>query len=338
MSKVAVVKGKDREGNIVQTLELLKEDIKESIAKKGSGKLFIKINAIDPNFPLACTHPKALEIVLNNFQSDFDDIIVGDNTYAFYKEENLYRETVEKFKNARSSDLTEFPSGDIDFHQLEGKVKRGTISKITKTYYTISLALPKTHDYAIFTACTKNMMGCVINKRPSVHGVNIIERIFTNRYIKSLRPMNENLTNVIEHAMPDLCLLDAFTGMDGTGPLLGNKVNLGIAMGSLDGAALDATAARIVGFKKVHYLKMLAERGLGEIEPENIEIIKEGFIDLDEITKPFRPHYLYRYQVMLDGPTGIIPGFDYRLFLSYIKRFYRIKDKILEHLKKEELF
>ncbi|MFQ5887161.1 MAG: DUF362 domain-containing protein, partial [Candidatus Hydrothermarchaeales archaeon] len=317
---------------------LLKEDIKESIEKKGCEKLFIKINAIDPNFPLACTHPKTLEAVLKYFQPNFEEIIVGDNTYAFSNKENPYSKTIEKFKNARSSDLTEFPSENIDFQQLGGSVKKGRISKLPESSYTLSLALPKTHDYAIFTACMKNMMGCVIHQRPSVHSVNIIERLFTNIYIKSLRLMNKNLTDVIEPGIPDLCLLDGYTGMEGNGPLLGDEVELGIAMGSLDGTALDATAARIAGFEKVHYLQMLADRGLGRIEPEEIEIIKDGFKDLEEITTPFRPHYLYKYQVMLDGPTSTIPGFDFRLFLSYVKRFYRIKDKVIEHLKKGEFF
>lgn len=338
MSKVVIVKGENREENIKKTLELLKEDTEESINKKDTKKLFIKINSIDPNFPLACTDPKALKTVLTYFQKDFKEIIVGDNTYAFTREENPYTKTIEQFKNARASDLTDFPSEDIEFQQIRGKPKQGRISKITKTHYTISLALPKTHDYAIFTACMKNMMGCVINQRPSVHGVNIIERLLTNRYKRSLRLMNKNLTNVIEHAMPDLCILDGYIGMDGNGPLLGDRITLDIAMTSLDGTALDTTAARIAGFDNIHYLQMLKDRGHGETDPEKITIIKEGFKDLDSIKTPFRPHYLYRHQIMLDGPTSTIPGIDIRLFLSYIKRFYRIKDKFIEHLKKEEFF
>ncbi len=79
-------------------------------------------------------------------------------------------------------------------------------------------------------------------------------------------------------------------------------------------------------------------RGHGETNPEKIEIIKRGFKDLKEIQTPYHPHYLYRHQVILDEPTSTIPSFDIRLFLSYIKRFYRIKDKAMEHLKKEEFF
>ncbi len=338
MSKVAIVKGENREENIKQTLELLKGDTEESINKKDSKKLFIKINSIDPNFPTACTDPKALETVLTYFQKDFKEIIVGDNTYAFSREENTYTKTIKKYKNAKPSDLTDFPSGDITFQQIRGKPKHGRISKITKTHYTISLALPKTHDYSIFTACMKNMMGCVINQRPSVHGVNIIERLLTNRYKRSLRLMNENLTNVIENAMPDLCILDGYVGMEGNGPLLGDRIELGIAIASLDGTALDTVAARIAGFDNIHYLQMLKDLGHGKTNTEKIKIIKEGFKDLNEIKTPFRPHYLYRHQVMLDGPTSTIPGIDIRLFLSYVKRFYRIKDKFIEHLKKEEFF
>jgi len=338
VSKIVIVKGENREENIKKTLDLLKEDIEESINKKGSEKLFIKINSIDPNFPLACTDPRALETVLTYFQKDFDEIIVGDNTYAFSREENIYTKTIEMFKNARASDLTDFPSEDIEFRQMSGNTKHGRISKITKTHYTISLAHPKTHDYVIFTACMKNMMGCVINQRPSVHGVNIVERLLTNKYKRSLRLMNENLTKVIENAIPDLCILDGYIGMDGNGPLLGDRVTLDIAMASLDGTSLDTIVSRIAGFDKIHYLQMLKDKGLGEIDPKKITIIKGGFNDLESIKTPFRPHYLYRHQVMLDEPTSTIPGIDIRLFLSYVKRFYRIKDKFIEHLKKEEFF
>ena len=185
ISKVSIVKGEDRKENIINAISLIKADIAETIKTKKSKKLFIKINAIDSNFPLACTHIDALEAVLSIFYSKFNEIIVGDNTFVFTKYKGgIYKNILKKFPKIILSDLTEFESDNIEFKTLTGKCT-GKVSLLPRNAFTISLALPKTHDTFVYTGCLKNMFGCVVENRGSLHAMNLYNRMFLNKYAKS---------------------------------------------------------------------------------------------------------------------------------------------------------
>ena len=325
ISKVSIVKGEDRKENIINAISLIKADIAETIKTKTSKKLFIKINAIDSNFPLACTHIDALEAVLSIFYSKFNEIIVGDNTFVFTKYKGgIYKNILKKFPKIILSDLTEFESDNIEFKTLTGKCT-GKVSLLPRNAFTISLALPKTHDTFVYTGCLKNMFGCVVENRGSLHAMNLYNRMFLNKYAKSNLLKWQNLIEVIEKTKPDLCILDGYEGMEGNGPMFGTKVDLGLAICSLDGINLDKIAAKICGFDYVPYLSLLSDKN-----QRDAEIIIKGFNNLDEISKKFKPHYNYKYQITTK--TDFFPLLDVKLFLSLLKRSYRLRDKILSKI------
>lgn len=323
MSKVSIVKGEDRKENIARAVRLIEKDIEKAIRNKKMNKLFIKINAIDIKLPLACTHPEALEAVLDIFYNKFNEIVIGDNSFAFEKEKGgYYRKLLDKFPEIKFSDLTEFGEEDINFKKLKGNAV-GKISLLPKKAFTISLALPKTHDTFVYTGCLKNMFGCVIKNRVGMHALNRYERIFLNKYVNSNKIKWKNLANVIKRIKPDLCILDGYEGMEGNGPLLGTKIKLGIAMCSLNGLALDKLASKICGFNYVPYLSMFPD--------EKIEIVKNGFNEIREIEKKFKPPYSYKYQLMTDLQ---IPMIDLRTIITELKRPYRLKDRIMEIIRR----
>ena len=326
MSKISIVKGNNRKENILSAINLIKADIKKAIKKKSSKQLFIKINAIDSSFPLACTHIDAIDAVLNFFYNKFDNIIVGDNTFVFHTKENSYRRILNKYPKIKFSDLTEFDSENIEFIKLNGK-STGKISLLPKKAFTISLALPKTHDTFVYTGCLKNMFGCVIKNRADLHATSIFNRLFSNKDAKSNEIRWHNLINVINMAKPDLCILDGYEGMEGEGPLLGTKVEMKIAMCSLDGLALDKLASKLCGFEHVPYLSLISHNA-----PNKIRVIKEGFSTIEEISKKFKPHYNYKYQIKTNYST-LFPLPDIKFALSILKRPHRIKDKIINKLK-----
>ena len=326
--KISIVKGKNRKENITKAINLIKKDIDEAIKIKKSKRLFIKINAIDSNFPLACTNIDALDAVLNIFYNKFDEIIVGDNSFVFIKDKGgLYRKIFQKFPRIKLSDLTEFETEDIKFRKLNGITGMGMVSLLPKKAFTISLALPKTHDTFVYTGCLKNMFGCVVRNRGDLHAMNIYNRIFLNKYVKGNQLKWRNLIEVIERVKPDLSILDGFEGMEGDGPMFGTKTYLGLALCSLDGIALDKIAAKICGFNYVPYLSSLSDKN-----QENIEIVKEGFNNIKEISKRFKPHYNYKYQIK-DSTISLMPVVDIRFVISVLKRSYRLKDKIIEKIR-----
>jgi len=329
MPKISIVKGEDRKENISKAIKLIWKDIEKAIKNKKSNKLFIKINAIDVKLPLACTHIDALESVLDIFYSKFDEVIVGDNSFAFEKENGIYyRKILEKFPKIKFSDLTEFETEEINFERLDGNIIKGRVSLLPKKAFTISLALPKTHDTFVYTGCLKNMLGCVIKNRSSVHALKHYERLIINKYVKSNKLKWANLVGMINETKPDLCILDGYEGMEGDGPLLGDRVELKIALCSLDGLSLDILASKICGTGYVPYLSILSKN-----KNPKIEIIKHGFNDIKEISKKFKPHYLNKYQLMTD--KLLMPIIDIRAFISLMKRSYRIRDKIIDKIKEK---
>ena len=324
MSKVAIANGENRKENIIKAINLIKKDIGSAIKTKKKDTLFIKINAIDINIPLACTHVEALDAVLEVFYDKFKEIIIGDNSFAFTKYNGgPYRKILNKYKKIKFSDLSEFDSEKVFFEKINAEKIIGEISILQKKTFSISLALPKTHDTFVYTGCLKNMVGCVIKNRSSIHALNRYERLFLRRFIESNKAKWNNLFKVIEETRPDLCILDGYYGMEGDGRLLGSKVKLGIAMCSLDGVALDKLAAKICGFDYVPYLELFP--------PKNIEIIKEGFEDIKEINRRFKQHYNLKHQITMNSSA---PFLDLMPVFSELKRPYRIKDRIMEMIRK----
>ena len=174
------------------------------------------------------------------------------------------------------------------------------------------------------------MFGCVIKNRNGLHAMKLYERMILNKYVQGNRMKWQNLINVIQKTKPDLCILDAFEGMEGEGPIMGTGVKLGMAMCSTDGLALDRIASRICGLEDAPYLKMLSERE-GNPAHENIKIIREGFNDISEISKRFKLHYNSKYQTKTKL-NALMPLLDVRSGISLLRRSYRLKDKIKEML------
>ncbi|MBI2557241.1 MAG: DUF362 domain-containing protein, partial [Planctomycetes bacterium] len=179
--KVALVKGEDRKENIKKCLTLIREDL-EPI--KNAGNILIKPNlvALKPDF--ANTHVEAIEAVIEFIREIVPDthITVGESSAtAFYRG----LPTTSVFK-------------DYDYYRLEKKYKKvslihfdddrefiqspilsvvgDTHLRITKRArefdYKISLAIPKTHNFAIATFGIKNMAGLVIRQDMAmIHGM-----------------------------------------------------------------------------------------------------------------------------------------------------------------------
>lgn len=313
-SRLAIVKGDERKINISRAIKAIKNNIMLSIKQKKIDQLFIKINVVAHNFPRACTHPDALDAVLHMFYDKFENIIIGDNTIP--RGGGIYQKILKKYPKIIFSNLTEFETENIIFRQNKGITKTGLLSLLPRQSYTISLALPKAHDTFVYTGCLKNMFGCVIKNRNHLHAVNFYERLLLNNYVKTNQIKWENLNNIIKKTMPDLCILDAYEGME-NGPIDGNTVRMGLALASLDGISLDRITSKICGLSHVPYLSKL---------PGNKEImfIKEGFQDIDEISIKLRPHYLNFYQIRTKIPS--IPIIDYK-YAAYIARNF-LKKKL----------
>jgi len=325
MSKIAVVKGSDRKDNILKALKMLEADVNGSIVRKGKDTLFIKVNALDLSIPLCSTHPDALEAVVSFFDSKFKRIIIGDSSLSFSSKVNAYSNIKTLYPKVEFTDLSNIGSRDIIFKTTKGKDASVKLSLLPEKAYTISLALPKSHDAVVFTGCSKNMLGCVTAQRWMVHGDMPHRRLITTNAARSNRATHLNLVELIRNCRADLAVLDAFVGMEGNGPVIGTPIEMGIALASTDSVCLDLFASKICGFEKVPYLEMCADAKLGSREAT---VLNNGFKNLEEIRKKFRPHKNYKYMLMEPRFESGFPMLDISHLLFMLSRPKRLIKKL----------
>ncbi|MFH1478706.1 MAG: DUF362 domain-containing protein [Candidatus Omnitrophota bacterium] len=131
----------------------------------------------------------------------------------------------------------------------------------------INIPKMKTHSLMTLTGAIKNMYG-------AVSGLN------KSQYHKRF-PRPEDfcgvLLDIFEMVKPTLNLMDAIVIMDGNGPAAGRLKKGNILIASSDAIALDSVFSSIVGldpFKNI-ITREAHRRGLGEIDPKNIDVVGE---------------------------------------------------------------
>lgn len=124
----------------------------------------------------------------------------------------------------------------------------------------VSMPKLKTHHWAGMTASMKNFFGVVPG---AVYG--------WPKNILHVRGIENSIVDLNATIRPHLAIVDAVTGMEGDGPIMGTPRHLGfIAMGT-DVVAVDATCARIIGLnpRRLPYLDV-ASHFLGNVDLHRI--------------------------------------------------------------------
>lgn len=139
----------------------------------------------------------------------------------------------------------------------------------------IHLPTMKTHGHSITTGAVKNAFGGLLKEF----------RHYGHKYIHEVMV---DLMLIQKEIHPGIfSIMDASVCGDGAGPrtLIPRIKNYILA--SADSVALDAIAARMMGFKplEIPYLKMCHEMELGTADPERIEVFGE---DISEVNFNFR--------------------------------------------------
>jgi uncharacterized protein (DUF362 family) len=127
----------------------------------------------------------------------------------------------------------------------------------------VHLPTVKTHSYTVTTGAMKNAFGGLLN----------IHRHYTHTWI------HDTLVDLL--AIQKEIHTGIFSTMDGTtagsgpGPRTLHPHRKDIIIASSDQVAIDAVSARIMGFDpmKIRYIARATERGLGQGDPRNIEIV-----------------------------------------------------------------
>jgi uncharacterized protein (DUF362 family) len=325
MAKVSLVAGGSRKENVISALDLIKAEI------SARGKVLIKPNLSASRNADANTNLEAVEAVIDFLNDHFTglSITIGESSGSAYLagmptkkllERFGYYGLEKKYRNVRVSDLDEWK----DFLMMPVKMVHGHSKvRIMKHDfdYVVSLSLPKSHDFVIATMGIKNMMATVHrHDRIHIHGLRgkaflqggtkifpfLPEVVWKplhdlGRYIivtfggysKSVILTNINLAELIKSTKLDLVVLDAMTGMEGEGPLLGETVRLGVAVASTDPLKADGVAARLMGLdpEGIGYLWYLQRDGYGDYSLEGL--VGER---IEKYSRKFKMHSSYGQQ------------------------------------------
>jgi len=265
-------------------------------------KVFVKINHLSPPSPPErgiVTHPAFTREVLRLLQERDVEITVGDDIqcregdgFLVSGYRSLCNELGVPLVNLKERKFEEVP--------CQGKVlKKVYVSSLVREAdFVLNLPKLKTHSFTIFTGAVKNMFGIIpYGLRHKYHRQFIKNDVFS-----------QMLVDIFSCAPPHLTIMDGVVAMEGEGPGAGNPRKVGVILASLDAVALDAVAARIVGFNPMDVYTTLHahERSLGIGKLENIEILGEKIENLE--VKDFKhsaialtffrnkiPSFLYAY-------------------------------------------
>ncbi len=177
----------------------------------------------------------------------------------------------------------------------------------------VHLPTVKCHIYTTTTGAMKNAFGGLLTHK----------RHFTHTHI------HETLVDLLaiqREIHPGLfCIMDGTTAGNGPGPRIMKPVTKNVLLASADQVAVDAVAARLMGFEPmdIRYIRLAHDAGLGIGRPEEIQVV--GDPDLAAQNWDFRVgrsfHRLAGW-ITWFGPTRVFQKFLTRPPLLYLLTLY----------------
>jgi len=272
-ARVALVKGDNRYEIVLRSLKLIEEEIVRSI---GTKKILIKPNIVLPDCAACVTHVDAVRAVLDFLAPHVkSQVLVGEsanrNTLEGFRY-NGYRH-LETGYNVKLLDLNEDKFQNRYVLGLENKPSRIRIidTFLDPDLYVISVARMKTHNYVFVTLSIKNVLLAAPLNDAKGNDKALMHQAAPARHDL----LHYNMFHLGQEVFPDLAVIDGFVGIEGNGPAWGSPIASHVALASLDAVAADITGTRVMGFdpRMVNYLNAMAEAGMGQGDPEKIQLL-----------------------------------------------------------------
>ena len=306
-SKVAVLHTQPE--TVIQDYQRLFEMAGGSRALQPNTTTLLKDN-ITWHFPMpgANTTPWQLEgTILALRQAGFDDLVCVQNktvvTNAFKGEDlNGY---VPIFQGHDVPVLYNFHKEDMTWVPYQPKAKMLALDHIypegihIPDYFIgkniVHLPTVKTHMYTTTTGAMKNAFGGLLSKH----------RHYTHTWI------HETLVDLLaiqKEIHPGIfATMDGTTAGNGAGPRMVQPVIKNVTLASADQVAIDAVAAKLMGFDplSIKYIRLAHERGLGVGDPREIEVVGDDVSGEDWGFKVGRNSHSFLAWLAWYGPTSV---------------------------------
>jgi uncharacterized protein (DUF362 family) len=132
--------------------------------------------------------------------------------------------------------------------------------EVLRADFVVSMPKLKTHHWVGMTCSMKNLFGIVPG---AIYG--------WPKNILHLHGIQASILDLVSTVKPGLAIVDAVTGMEGDGPIMGRPKQLGAVVMGTDPVAVDATCARMIGLEpyRMEYIAE-ASRFLGNAGPRRI--------------------------------------------------------------------
>jgi uncharacterized protein (DUF362 family) len=309
---VSLVQGEDRRKMVYEALLAIDDQIKPRLKNKKT--VVIKPNNVSTTVQLAATHADTLRGIMDYIAPRFKGPV--------YFAESSAGNTMEGFENFKYStvaaeykshqvkliDLNEetqsiiLPLIDFDLHVVPVRLAARLFDPDA---FIISAAILKTHNMAVATLSTKNMvLGAPLHQAPKETRRWNDKR----RYHVGIRQSLYNyfLTAQKMHPYWGVAVIDGYEGMEGNGPASGTPVPSRIAIASTDFIAADRVGAEAMGIDPnwLGWLKYCGEVGIGQWDISKIDI--KG-AQIAAVQKKYRLHSDIEKQLKWMGPMEEMP-------------------------------
>lgn len=279
MEKVAIVKKNEK-----TILEVVREAVDllggmENFVKPGQ-KVMLKPNCTGPlsSDDGAVTSNEVIEsVIVLAREAGAAQVDIVEGSGAFHLGTRRIYETLGVDALAERMGVPLYDVNETEFIAVKNKgflmMDEIEISKLAWRYdVIINIPVMKTHPLTEITVAYKNMNGLLSPRdKRRFHDYNMRKAVV-------------DLTTALP---PYLTIVDGLTAMEGLGPLEGTPVKMDLIMAGSCPAAVDATAARVMGFEpeRLEYLKAAEEAGHGSIREEDIMILGER---IQDVAYPFK--------------------------------------------------
>ncbi len=233
-------------------------------------KVLVKPNMLGP-FPaerLITTDPSLVKAVVEELEERGAEIIVGDNPGM-----RGYGSNVESGRRSGILDAAGDYFKNIGIHAVSKSINSRFIDsvliskEVLEADLYISLPKFKTHLVTTITAGVKNSFGILVGgQKAELH-----------RQARAYEDFGEVVADVYSIRPPDLVIVDGVVAMQGNGPSDGSPYNLGKVIAGRNGVEVDAILSLMIGVapESIHTLRAAAAKGLGQIDPKEIEVAGE---------------------------------------------------------------
>jgi uncharacterized protein (DUF362 family) len=190
---------------------------------------------------------------------------------------------------------------DVNSDQIAVRTNLGMLTGMEEIYFSatvanadvlISMPKLKTHHWAGVTLSLKNLFGtlpgiCYGWPKNELHH----------------RGIENSIVDIALTRTPDLAVVDGIIGMEGDGPLNGRAKPLGAIVMGIDPLAVDATCARLMGFRpeKIGHLLTASRRRLGHLAADRISQLGES---IEAVRQSFQPAPKHEAMVEEEGKVG----------------------------------